>query len=134
MHTLTPTTTPTAATTNPTAPTPTPAEASLDRLLRCVSSGYLSGGCPCQRTIPASFVSAAWARELEQRSSPCEDRFFRLSWRGGEWLSYGLSDGRVRGVYCPEHSAARTERSSERDGSSVRDGSIREARVACVAS
>jgi hypothetical protein len=88
-------------------PTPT----STDRLLRCVSSGYLSGGCPCRSAIPASVVTAAWTRELE-RTGTHEDRFFRFSWRGGVWLGFGLSDGRVRGVYCPEHSAARAERSS----------------------
>jgi hypothetical protein len=123
MHTLTPTATPPT----PAIPKPTPPEARLDRLLRCVSSGYLTGGCPCQRTIPASFVSAAWTRERE-RGRAGEDGFFQFSWRGGQWLSYGLSDGRVRGVYCPEHSAARTERSSERDGS------VGEAPIACVAS
>lgn len=124
MRTLTPTPTPST----PATPTPAPPQASLDRLLRCVSSGYLSDDCSCQHTIPASFVSTAWARELEHTASPREDGFFQFTWRGGQWLSYGLSDGRVRGVYCPEHSAARTERSSERDGS------VRETRVACVAS
>ncbi len=67
-------------------------------------------GCSCQKTVPASVVSAAWARELE-RAPAREDQFFRFLWRGGEWLAYGLRDGRVRGVYCPEHSARRAERS-----------------------
>lgn len=116
MHTVTPI---------PIAPPP---DAGVDRLLRCVSSDYLSGGCPCQRTIPASFVSAAWARELERTSGPRRDGFFQFTWRAGQWLSYGLSDGRVRGVYCPEHSAARTERSGEREETG------RETRVACAAS
>ncbi len=83
----------------------------VDRLLRCVSSGYLSDGCSCQATVPASVVSAAWARELE-RAPAREDQFFRFMWRDGEWLAYGLRDGRVRGVYCPEHSAMRAERCS----------------------
>jgi hypothetical protein len=76
--------------------------------LRCVSSGYLSNGCSCPRTIPAGVVIAAWARELEKASG---ERFFHFAWGGGEWLAYGLPDGLVRGVYCPDHSAERDERS-----------------------
>jgi hypothetical protein len=83
----------------------------LERLLRCVSSGYLSDGCSCQKTVPGSVASAAWARQLEHTPA-VEDQFFRFTWRGGEWLAYGLRDGRVRGVYCPEHNARRTERCS----------------------
>ena len=86
-------------------------EACVDRLLRCVSSGYMSDGCSCRTTIPASVVGAAWAHELE-RSGGHEDRFFRFRWRDGVWLAFGLRDGQVRGVYCPEHSAERAERSS----------------------
>jgi hypothetical protein len=78
-------------------------------LLRCVSSGYLSGGCSCQATIPIGVVAAAWARDLEQGGAR-EDRFFRFSWQDGDWLAFGLHDGRVRGVYCPEHSAERAVR------------------------
>jgi hypothetical protein len=91
-------------------PTPTTPEDCLDQELRCVSSGYLTDGCSCQSTVPASIAGAAWAHELE-RIPAREDQFFRFMWRGGEWLGYGLRDGRVRGVYCPEHSARRTERS-----------------------
>jgi len=80
-------------------------------LLRCVSSGYLADGCSCQATIPSTVVSAAWDRERELIGGR-EDRFFSFAWRGGVWFSFGLSDGRVRGVYCPQHSAARAERSS----------------------
>jgi hypothetical protein len=76
--------------------------------LRCVSSGYPTGGCSCRRTIPANAVLAAWRRELE--SAPGQ-RFFHFAWDGGEWLAYGLEDGLVRGVYCPDHSAERDERS-----------------------
>ncbi|MGO9320737.1 MAG: hypothetical protein ACLQBY_08065 [Solirubrobacteraceae bacterium] len=93
----------------PTSITP---ETRFDRVLRCVSSGYLADGCSCQKTVPASVVSVAWARELE-RAPASEDQFFRFLWRGGEWLAYGLRDGRVRGVYCPEHSARRAERSCD---------------------
>jgi len=82
----------------------------MDGLLRCVSSGYLADGCSCRATIPSSVVTAAWARELELIGAH-EDRFFRFAWRGGVWFAFGLHDGRVRGVYCPKHSAARAERS-----------------------
>jgi hypothetical protein len=76
--------------------------------LRCVSSGYLTGGCSCGCTIPANAVLAAWRRELEKAGG---ERFFHFAWGGGEWLAYGLEDGLVRGVYCPDHSAERDERS-----------------------
>jgi hypothetical protein len=85
-------------------------ETRIDRLLRCVSSGYLSDGCSCEATVPARVAGAAWARELE-RAPAREDQFFRFLWKGGEWRAYGLCDGRVR-----EHSARRGERSSERGG------------------
>jgi hypothetical protein len=78
-----------------------------ERALRCVSSGYLSHGCPCEAEVPAEVVVAAWARE---RTSGRGDRFFKFVWHGGVWLGYGLRNGRVRGVYCPEHSAERAER------------------------
>ncbi len=90
--------------------TPIVPETPVDRLLRCVSSGYLSDGCSCRTTVPESVVCRAWAHELE-RTPEREDGFFRFMWRDGEWLAYGLRDGRVRGVYCPEHSARRSERS-----------------------
>ena len=80
----------------------------VELALQCVSSGYLSGGCSCPSTIPAVVVIAAWARELEKASG---ERFFHFAWGGGEWLAYGLPDGLVRGVYCPDHSAERDERS-----------------------
>jgi hypothetical protein len=85
-------------------------EAGLDEPLRCVSSGYLADGRSCQATVPSSIASAAWAHEL-QHTPAREDQFFRFIWRGGDWLGYGLRDGRVRGVYCPEHSARRAQRS-----------------------
>jgi len=80
-----------------------------DRPLRCVSSGYLAGGCSCRSIIPAGVVLAAWAREL--KLSPAE-RFFRFAWHGEEWLAFGLADGRIRGVYCPTHRAERDARSA----------------------
>jgi hypothetical protein len=85
---------------------------SNDELLRCVSSGYLADGCSCQATVPARVASAAWARQL-QRAPAREDQFFRFAWSDGQWLGYGLRDGRVRGVYCPEHSARRAAYSCE---------------------
>jgi hypothetical protein len=92
--------------------TPIPTEIPVDRLLRCVSSGYLSDGCSCRTTVRESVVAAAWARELELAPA-AEDRFFRFIADDGEWLAFGLRDGRVRGVYCPEHSARRSQLSVE---------------------
>jgi hypothetical protein len=86
-----------------------------DQPLRCVSSSHLAGVSACDCTIPANVVMEAWAQELE-RTGVEEDRFFHFSWRGEVWRSYGLSNGRVRGVYCSIHSAERHERSLK-DGS-----------------
>jgi hypothetical protein len=83
----------------------------FDRPLRCVSSGYMADGCSCQATVPASVVTAAWAQELRQAPAR-EDQFFKFFWNGGVWLGYGLRDGGVRGVYCPEHNARRAQLSS----------------------
>lgn len=84
----------------------------FDRPLRCVSSGYMSDGCSCQATVPTSVVAAAWEQEL-RRTRAREDQFFTFTWNGGRWLAYGLRDGSIRGVYCPEHSARRAQRSGE---------------------
>jgi hypothetical protein len=77
-----------------------------DRPLRCVSSGYMAGGCSCQCTVPAAVAQAAWARELTLEGNE-EDRLFHFAWRGEVWLAYGLAGGEIRGVYCPTHRAAR---------------------------
>jgi hypothetical protein len=77
--------------------------------LRCVSNGYLSGGCPCDQSIPIRAVAAAWGRERELGRR--QAGFFHFAWRGGVWLGYGLEDGRIRGVYCPRHSSQRDQRS-----------------------
>jgi hypothetical protein len=82
----------------------------VDRSLRCVWTSHPSYDRCCRSSIPAEVVLAAWRRELE-RGRVHGDRFFHFAWRGGVWLAYGLRDGRVRGVYCPAHSAARDERS-----------------------
>jgi hypothetical protein len=86
------------------------ADAPDHRRLRCVSSGYLSGGCSCRSSIPSSVVTIAWREELG-RGGLRGDRLFRFAWHGGVWLAYGLKDGGVRGVYCPSHSAERDVRS-----------------------
>jgi|GEM_PF-2031210 len=78
--------------------------------LRCVSSGHLSDGRSCQKTVPAEEVLAAWARERAGGSET--DGFFEFAWHGELWLGYGQTTGRVRGVYCPEHRAARKQRSA----------------------
>ncbi len=80
-----------------------------DPRLRCVSSGYLSDGCSCRSSIPTSAVTDAWARE--RRAGVCGDRYFHFTWQGAVWLAYALRDGRIRGVYCPVHSAERDQRS-----------------------
>ena len=89
-------------------PTSSPAS-EASRELRCLSSGYFSDGCPCRSSIPADLVKAAWLQELE-RGAVRSEGFFRLHWRGARWLGYGLSDGSVRGVYCPAHGAERDGR------------------------
>lgn len=82
-----------------------------DRSIRCVSSGYLSGGCSCQKAVPAAVARAAWARELGRAAAP-EGRLFHFTWKGEIWLGFGLSEGEVRGVYCPVHRAARDGRAT----------------------
>jgi hypothetical protein len=76
--------------------------------LRCLSSGYLAERGRCERRIPERVVESAWRSELAAGSS--REGFFRLTWRGGQWLAYGHPDGHVRGVYCPEHAADRDQR------------------------
>ncbi|HEY5344262.1 MAG TPA: hypothetical protein VIJ66_11480 [Solirubrobacteraceae bacterium] len=83
-------------------------EAPASAALRCVSSGYLVDGCSCRARVPAAVAMAAWREELE-RGRMCEG-FFHFAWRGDVWLAYGLADGRVRGVYCPEHRSEREQR------------------------
>jgi hypothetical protein len=79
------------------------------RELRCTSTGYLRDGCRCHFTIPEHVVVEAWERERSFGND--EDRFFRVVWRDEAWLAYGVGDGSVRGVYCPDHRAEREERS-----------------------
>ena len=56
-------------------------------------------------------VIEAWERE--RSFGNLEDRFFRVVWRDEVWLAYGVADGSVRGVHCPDHRTAREERSFE---------------------
>lgn len=81
---------------------------SVDVLLKCVWSGFPGHERSCHSHIPASVVARAWQRET--RLSGAEEGFFCFSWRSGVWLGYGLSDGEVRGVYCPTHCAERASR------------------------
>jgi hypothetical protein len=94
----------------------------LERAMRCVSSGYLSGGCSCRASIPAAVVSTAWKREQLAGGG---DGFFEFDWRGETWLGYGVPGRGVRGVYCPEHTAERSERSTPQlHGSGSSDGEL----------
>jgi hypothetical protein len=77
--------------------------------LSCVSSGSLDG-CSCRSRIAKDTVARAWARELEAGGDR-EARFFHFISDGGVWMAYGLTDGDVRGVYCPAHNSQRAERS-----------------------
>jgi hypothetical protein len=79
--------------------------------LRCLSSGYLKDGRSCGSTIPLGVARAAWNRESE-RAGARRDGYFHFAWNGRVWLGFGLANGRVRGVYCPEHAAERDSRSS----------------------
>lgn len=88
---------------------PSPTESALHEPLRCVSSGYLEHGCSCTAHVPGGVARAAWRSVLDSASERA-DGFFRFAWRGEVWLAYGLLDGCVRGVYCPEHSAQRERR------------------------
>jgi len=81
--------------------------AAVERSLRCVSSGYLNGGCACPANVPADVAEGAWCHEL-RGGRP--EGFFRFTWRREIWLAYGLGDGSVRGVYCPAHGAERDRR------------------------
>jgi hypothetical protein len=86
-------------------PLPTPGAAPAP--LRCVSSGYLAEDRSCAASVPAEIARAAWLRE--QARHPHEDRLFQFVHEGEQWLGFGLADGTVRGVYCPEHNARRAE-------------------------
>ena len=89
---------------------------------RCVASGPLRDGDSCACTVPSGVVLRAWASV--QHTGGSGPRFFRFWWEGELWLSFGLEDGDVRGVYCPEHTAERDDRASA--GPAPRRGGSRE--------
>jgi hypothetical protein len=76
--------------------------------MKCVWSGYPHYDRDCRARIPASVVVKAWHREMGRKGAV--EGFFNFSWRHGVWLAYGLSDGGVRGVYCPTHCSERDSR------------------------
>ena len=81
----------------------------VESSLRCVSSGYMSSGCSCTRTVPESLVAAAWAAAQQSRRAG-ESGFFEFPGRGEIWLGFGVAEGEPRGVYCPQHRAEREAR------------------------
>jgi hypothetical protein len=72
----------------------------------------MAGEGSCAAAVPAAVAAAAWEHECLDR--PGEDRLFQFTFRGEPWLGFGVKDGHVRGVYCPEHSARRAEHYYER--------------------
>ena len=76
--------------------------------LRCVWSGYPGHEHSCRERIPRSVPMAAW-KHCAMRDD-MQEGFFKLTWRGEVWLAYGVSDGEIRGVYCPSHCAQRAAR------------------------
>jgi hypothetical protein len=73
--------------------------------LKCVWSGHPHYDRDCRSRIPASVVVRAWQREMQLKGAV--EGFFNFTWRHGVWLAFGLSDGNVRGVYCPTHCSER---------------------------
>jgi len=84
----------------------------VEQPLKCVWSGFPNYDRSCRSRIPMSVVVHAWHREMQLKGT--EEGFFHFSWRSGVWLGYGLSDGGVRGVYCPTHCSERASRGVER--------------------
>jgi hypothetical protein len=78
--------------------------------LKCVWSGYPESAERCDCSVPAAVVTGAWARHMSDGPG-----FFHFVRTDGTWLGYGLSDGTVRGVYCPVHCAARDQRCAPAD-------------------
>jgi hypothetical protein len=76
--------------------------------MKCVWSGHPHYDRDCRARIPASVVVKAWHREMGRNGAV--EGFFNFTWRHGVWLAYGLSDGAVRGVYCPTHCSERDSR------------------------
>jgi hypothetical protein len=76
--------------------------------MRCVWASQPDNDHHCPARIPRGVVAEAWWHE--RHASGVEEGFFRFLWNDREWLGYGVSDGRVRGVYCPVHTAERDTR------------------------
>ena len=92
----------------PHAPAPAQAAGSAVELsLRCVWSSHPTHDRSCRTRVPIRVVAQAWKRELARGRA--HEGFFHFSWEDEVWLAYGLANGRVRGVYCPEHAAERDE-------------------------
>lgn len=88
--------------------------AAAEEPLKCVWSGFPGNERSCRSRIPVSVVVRAWHREMQLGG--VQEGFFRFSWRSGVWLGYGLSDGGVRGVYCPTHCSERESRGAQEQG------------------
>jgi hypothetical protein len=89
-------------------------------VLHCVWTDHLHGDRRCDESIPAEAVLEAW--RVQKEESNMSEGFFRFSWGGGTWLGYGLPDGRVRGTYCPTHTAERDARAQRPTPSATADG------------
>jgi hypothetical protein len=86
----------------------TPEVCTAETALRCVWTSHPHSERRCGERVPMETMVKAWKAEKE--GCDMSEGFFRFSWRGGVWLGYGLPDGRVRGVYCPTHTAERDAR------------------------
>jgi hypothetical protein len=90
-------------------PSRTP-HSTVELSLRCVWTSYPTHDRSCHTRVPIRVVTQAWKRELSRGRA--HEGFFHFSWDDEVWLAYGLANGRVRGVYCPEHAAERDEHTS----------------------
>jgi hypothetical protein len=70
----------------------------------CEWTSYPVHGQRCPRTVPGEAVRRTWREALRAGAEP---GFFRFAWKRETWLAYGHEDGRVGGVHCPRHHAAR---------------------------
>jgi hypothetical protein len=93
----------------PAAPTRA-AGSAVDLSLRCVWTSHPTHDRSCRSRVPIRVVADAWKRELARGRA--SEGFFHFAWEGEVWLAYGLPSGRVRGAYCPAHTAQRDEHSA----------------------
>jgi hypothetical protein len=80
----------------------------LEVPLRCVWTSYPDHDRCCHERVPGRVAADAWQNALHRTGA--SSGFFHFSWQGQVWLGYGLPDGTVRGIYCPEHRAEREQR------------------------